>query len=160
MTEKAKRSVDGLLAGATVVALGAGAIVEALSYDPGSLRQIGPAVFPAALGGLMIVLGLLIFIKDWRPVERGSTSAVSCFVSRKSIPFRGLIFVTAGVVAFGFVLEWIGFVPAIVFGVFLTGQADGELSLRATLLLAVGLAAVCSLVFIMFLRLPLQVLVI
>lgn len=143
------------LSGVFVMLIGLAALGEALEYDLGSVRQIGPAVFPAMLGILMVILGGGIFFGDLRSVCQGLPGDVAS--DRRSAPVRGLVFITAGVVVFGFVLERLGFVPAILVAVMLSAQADRDLSLKARVLIAVGLSVVCSVVFIKFLQLPLQI---
>lgn len=40
--------------------IGLGAILEAQRYGLGTLTRMGPGFFPVALGGVMIILGILI----------------------------------------------------------------------------------------------------
>jgi hypothetical protein len=139
------------VAGLTVTALGAVALWHALGYDAGSLRQIGPAVFPAGLGLLMLCLGLLIVLSDMTRVKPGDVP--------RSIPWRGLLFILGAMAAFAFLLERAGLVPAVAAAVLLSACADRKMTWIAAVLLAAGLSAGCSLVFIRFLKLPLQMLI-
>lgn len=153
MTGEISLRCQSVAAGLAVVAIGVIALVQASGYEAGSLRQIGPAVFPACLGLLMILLGAIILVGDLRSLKAGRTDETLS----APVPWRGLVFVLGGIAAFAVLLEPAGLVPAIVAGVTLSSFADRELSLMAAFLLAAGLALACSLVFIHFLKLPLDV---
>lgn len=59
---QSKRSVikrEAWAAG-TMIVLGLGAIAQASTYNIGSLARMGPGMFPAILGVLLVLLGLII----------------------------------------------------------------------------------------------------
>lgn len=69
---QSKRSVikrEAWAAG-TMIVLGLGAIAQASTYTIGSLARMGPGMFPAILGVLLVLLGLIIArtapIRPWR----------------------------------------------------------------------------------------------
>lgn len=70
-------------AGLMFIAFGLGFLIVARNYAMGNAVRMGPAYFPTVLGGLLAVLGAVIFLR--------------AFVSRitnplRSFPFRPLIF--------------------------------------------------------------------
>lgn len=50
-------------AGLLLAALGAAAMAEAASYPVGSASRMGPGLFPALLGGALVVLGAAVALK-------------------------------------------------------------------------------------------------
>lgn len=61
-----RRDFADLAAGILLAALGLFVCAyAALQYDIGSLRRMGPGFFPALLGGVLAVLGLMIAIPAW-----------------------------------------------------------------------------------------------
>ncbi|MGX1307569.1 hypothetical protein AB7M35_002289 [Amorphus suaedae] len=137
----------GLAAGA-VVFVGLVGMWEASGYEFGSLRQFGPAVFPFALSALLLLSGLGILLE-------GSPAGEEPF--RLSMP-RGVVFLTilAGPIAFALTVGTLGLVPAIFACVLISVLAERSLSLLKALLLGAVLAAGCTMVFVVFLNLPLR----
>mgnify|MGYP003135106568 CR=1 FL=1 len=127
----------GLAAGA-VIGVGLVGMWTASGYDFGTARQFGPAVFPFALSALLLLAGLGILLEGSPPDEEPF---------RLSWP-RGIVFVT--------ILGRLGLVPAIFACVLISVLAERSLSLVRTLVLGAVLAAGCTLVFTVFLNLPLR----
>jgi hypothetical protein len=75
-------------AGLMFVAFGLGFLIVARNYAMGNAVRMGPAYFPTMLGGILAVLGAVIFLRAF--VSKISTPL-------RSFPFRPLIF-AAGVV--------------------------------------------------------------
>lgn len=137
----------GLAAGA-VIGVGLVGMWTASGYDFGTARQFGPAVFPFALSALLLLAGLGILLEGSPPDEEPF---------RLSWP-RGIVFVTilAGPIAFALTVGRLGLVPAIFACVLISVLAERSLSLVRTLVLGAVLAAGCTLVFTVFLNLPLR----
>jgi hypothetical protein len=112
----------------------------------GSPARMGPGFFPLLLSILLTFLGLLIGLQAWR-----STSAPLHYV-----PWRGLTLIMIAPIVFGFTVRGLGFVPAIVTASALTALASPGRSLTALAALSMGLAAFCTLVFIVAAGLPLD----
>lgn len=96
------RDWPDILGGLVLAAVGASASGWALAhYDLGSLRQMGPGFFPAILGALLAVLGLMVALPALR---------------RASVPSRvepwAAAAVLASIVIFGFGLPRLGLVGA------------------------------------------------
>lgn len=138
-----------MLAGASVILVGAIALWEAAQYPFGTLRMIGPAVFPFGISLLLIGAGVVILISDAR-AEPGDGS------EPEAVPWRNLCSVLAAIVVFGFLLERAGLVPAVFAGVFIASLADRSLRLGTVAVLATVLSIGCTLVFVTFLKLPIS----
>jgi hypothetical protein len=72
-----------------------------------------------------------------------------------TVPWLGLALITLPVVLFGLCLRALGLLPILVVVVLATAWASRYASLRASVLLAVGIAVFCSVLFIKGLGLPL-----
>ncbi|SPJ22591.1 tripartite tricarboxylate transporter TctB family protein [Palleronia abyssalis] len=97
-----RRDWPDIWGGLVLAALGAAALGWTLvHYDLGSLRRMGPGFFPATLGALLAVLGLVVALPAWR-----RTGA--------SVPVHPLaaLAVLASVVIFGLGLSRLGLVAA------------------------------------------------
>lgn len=135
------------VAAVTGMAIGAFAIWECWDYPMGSVTRMGPGYFPFLLGILLFVicLGVLLFegkLPDGPDIVRPA--------------FPGLIWIPLAVTAFALLVERAGLVPAICAAVLLSAQADDDLSWKEIAVLAVCTAAVCTIVFIYILGLPLE----
>jgi hypothetical protein len=141
--EKPRDVVGGLL----VVALGAGFLLFGRELEMGSSFRMGPGYFPTILSVLMMLLGAVMTVLAWRaPHQEGAFGHV---------PWRGVVLVTGAVVLFGLTLRGLGLAPVLVLVVLLTAWASRYASWRASVPLAVGIAAFCTVLFIRGLGLPL-----
>lgn len=86
------------------------------SYDLGTPNQMGPGMFPAALGALLCLFGLLIIGQ--------ALITQSVF---PPIRIRSPFFVLAGMAAFGLLIVPFGLIPAVLAVVVLSSFADNQL---------------------------------
>ena len=96
------RDNAGLWSGLLFIGTGAAAIVMAADFRLGSALRMGPGYFPAALGGILILLGIVVLakgLKDPQPI-----------LGRWSL--RALVLLPLSLVLFGVLMEYAGFVPA------------------------------------------------
>jgi hypothetical protein len=138
-------SLRDLIAGLIFVAFGLGFAGIALTYDLGSALRMGPGYFPLVLGGLLVLLGLAITAEG---IVRGGETPIG------PIPWRGLIFLTAAVLVFGFFVRRLGLAPALFFSVLLAAFSSERTSVLAALAMAAGLTIVCVLIFVEGLGMP------
>jgi hypothetical protein len=134
-----------IVAGGFFLVLGlAAALHAAASYKLGTLRSIGPGMFPTCIGVAMAVFGLMILIPAFgragiRPKwEPGIAAAV-----------------LASVAAFSAVLPAFGLVPATFALTFVARLAEPRLRPGGTLALATALSLLTWAVFVAALGVPL-----
>jgi uncharacterized membrane protein len=131
-------------AGAMLIATGAAAVVIARDYAFGTALRMGPGWFPSVLGGILVLFGLYLVAQGLRSNEKieGNWS------------FRALIVLPLSLVLFGLLMEYAGFVPALVVLIVGSSAASREFRLGESLLLAAGLTVFAVLLFIYGLGLP------
>ena len=127
-----------LCAGLLFVAIGSVAVIAASHYAFGSTMRMGPGYFPVVLGGILIVLGVAIGARalwsgEVKPLPR--------------VPLRPILLVTLSILAFAFLLERFGLVPAIITAVVVSCLGGHEFKLREVIPLAVFLAVASVLLF-------------
>ncbi|UIJ73441.1 tripartite tricarboxylate transporter TctB family protein [Aurantimonas sp. HBX-1] len=142
--EKILREKD-LLAGAAFVVIGGFFAVGALDYGIGSARRMGPGYFPLALGSALMLVGLALAGKMvW---QRSDNLVGTLYV-------RPVIALFAAILSFALLLETAGLVAACVATVLLSALGSRETKLLGSLVVALVMAAGCSLLFVEFLGLP------
>jgi hypothetical protein len=136
---KRRDVVSGLLC----LAAGIGALAEARGYAIGSLNQLGPGFYPAILGGLLALVGLLITAS----ALAGAITSEAGEALPDGPDWRGWFCITAGVLVF-IGLAWSsGLAPAIFGTVFVAALGDRQATLRGSLLLALGMAVAGTVLF-------------
>lgn len=122
------------------IAIGVGivAIAEGVRLGLGSMSRMGPGYFPAAAGGLLVALGLLLLVNAVRkdgPLSR--------------IPFGlPVILLLASLIAFGILLPKVGLAPATIVLMLIASLAvSGRIGL-GDVIYAVATSVVAVLVFI------------
>jgi len=143
--ERPRDVVGGLL----MAGIGAGFLLFGRELAMGTSFRMGPGYFPTILSVLMIALGLAMAAIAWRkPAED---------LANERVPWRGIGLVVAPVLLFGFSLRGLGLLPILVL-VLAGAWASRHATLRASLPLALAIAAFCSFLFIKGLGLPLPLL--
>jgi hypothetical protein len=131
-------------AGLMFVAFGLFFVIGARNYQLGSAARMGPAYFPTLLGGLMALVGGIVFFRSF--VLKGGKVA--------AIPLRLLFFITLSLLVFGYLLKPIGLVLALLCLVVISAFAGHEFRLKEALLLTFVLIILSVLVFVKGLGLP------
>ncbi len=119
-------------------------MIGALNYQMGSAARMGPGYFPALLGGLMAVIGSVLFFRSL--VTKGG--------GLSPIPLRLLFFVTVSLLAFGYLLPPLGLVPALAILIVLSAFAGHEFRVGEVLLLCAVLIILSVAIFAKGLGLP------
>ena len=139
-----------VIGGALIVAVGAGFLLLGRELEVGSAARMGPGWFPTTLSCLMMALGAaLALLALRRPGEEAWLGRV---------PWRGVALVIGAVVLFGLALKGLGLAPVVLAVVLATAWASRYATWRASVPLALGLAAFCTLLFVRGLGLPLPTL--
>jgi hypothetical protein len=126
------------------VAFGLFFLFVARQYRMGSAMSMGPGYFPAMLGGLMAVIGGIVFFQSL-VVRGGGVPAIS---------FRPLFLVILSLLLYGYLLQPIGMVLALALLVFVSALAGHEFDLKEVLTLSVVAILFSVLVFVKVLGLP------
>jgi hypothetical protein len=115
-----------------------------MNYQMGSAVRMGPAYFPAVLGGLLAFLGLAILLM--------SVTVSGPRVDR--FHFRPLLLILLGNVAYGYTMKPLGLVLATGVLVFISAFGGHEFKWKEVALLYVVLIVFSVLVFVKGLTLP------
>ncbi len=138
-------------AGLLFVAVGLLFAIGASNHDLGDSREPGTGYFPLLLGLLLIALGCLVNFKalTFETDDGGPIGAID---------WRALSLVLVAIVGAGFALPELGMLPTIPLLVLLLALASGRFSLLPWIALSMACAALCWLVFVHLLGLPLVLL--
>jgi len=144
-----RRDVRDILGGGLLMLAGGFAFANAMAtLRMGTVANMGPGMFPAALGVILFMLGLAIAVpalfREGRKIDADLRSTAA---------------VVAGMLAFGGTVGVFGLVPAIFLLVLIVSRADSRLTLPRGLLLAAGLSAMAAALFRLGLGLRLPLLV-
>lgn len=131
-------------AGIIYIAFGVTALVAARDYGMGTALRMGPGYFPSMLAGLLTLIGIISAIRG----VRGKGEQVS------GISLRSIFFIAGPIVLFATLLHGLGLLIALPLLIITSAYASAHFNLIRTLLLAAGLTAFCSLVFIKGLGIP------
>jgi len=136
-------------AGVMLIGTGAVSMIVARNYSFGTSLRMGPGYFPSVLGGLLVLFGLYLVVVGLRRNEKmeGNWS------------LRALVVLPLSLVLFGLLMEYAGFVPALLALIFGSAAAGSEFKLGEVLLLSIGLTIACVALFIWGLQLPYPLLV-
>ena len=132
------------LAGLLFVVLGGLAVALARGYPIGSTMRMGPGYFPTVLGGILLLFGVYVLLRGVRSGDK----------VKGEWGYRPLALIALSIVLFGFLLDRVGMVPAIVATLFAAAAAGREFRFKEVLLLAVVLTAFSVAVFSYGLKLP------
>jgi hypothetical protein len=138
------KSPKDFWAGLMFIAFGLFFMIGARNYRLGSAARMGPGYFPALLGGLLAVIGGIVFFRSL-VAEGGKIGA---------IPLRPIFFITLSLLGFGYLLQPLGLVLALVLMIIVSAWAGQEFRLREAIFLSVVLALLSVLVFAKGLGLP------
>lgn len=113
-------------------------------YQMGSAVRMGPGYFPAVLGGLLVLLGVMVLLQslafDGPKVE--------------AFHFKPLVLVCVSVVAYGYLMQPGGLAVATAVAVIIGAMAGNEFKWREVWIVALVLVVFSYLVFVKGLTLP------
>lgn len=139
------KSPKDFWSGLMFIGFGLFATIWALThYQMGTAVRMGPAYFPAVLGGLLAVLGLIVL-------------AGSFAIEGPKIPplhFRPLVMITAGVLLYGYLMKPLGLVLATTALVYVGALGGHEFRWKEVTILCIVLIVFSVLVFVKGLGLP------
>jgi hypothetical protein len=131
---------DDLLVGVVFTAFGAGAAILGTGYGIGTASEMGAGYVPTAVGGIVAILGLILAARALlKPAGRATVEFPE---------LRPLVFVIAGVVAFGLLINVAGVVVAMLAMTAIAGMADRRGSWTGLAATGVLMTAAIVLIFI------------
>ncbi|HEX6692942.1 MAG TPA: tripartite tricarboxylate transporter TctB family protein [Burkholderiales bacterium] len=113
-------------------------------YQMGTAVRMGPAYFPALLGGLMAVLGFIVLLGSFA-------------ISGPPVPkfqFRPLLLISLACVVYGYLMKPLGLILATAALVFISAYGGHEFKWKEVTILYVVLIIFSVLVFVKGLTLP------
>jgi hypothetical protein len=131
-------------AGMMFVGFGAAAMFIARDYRFGSALRMGPGFFPTILGGVLIAFGVCIMAIGLRSGER----------MKERLSIRALVLLPLSLILFGLLMQWLGFIPALVVLIFVSAASGREFRFTEVLMLTGILVAAATALFIWGLELP------
>ena len=138
------RTTRDFWAGAVYIAFGALAMFIARDYPFGSALRMGPGYFPTVLGGMMIAFGIAVLLMGISNNEK----------IQGRVSWRALIVLPVATGVFGWVMEEVGFIPAMLLLIPMSAAAGNQFKWGEVIALTVGLTIICTGVFIYGLGLP------
>ncbi|MFD2238088.1 tripartite tricarboxylate transporter TctB family protein [Aureimonas populi] len=138
-------------------AFGAAIAGGGLSYTVGTVFSPGPGFFPLVIGCIIVFLAALTAIEAFaQGVEAADPVVEGDATARTSWAWRPLGAVVAGILAFVFLVDRAGYVPATFALVFLSALGESRQSFLRILGVAAFMAAFGVILFIWGLGLPMQ----
>lgn len=133
--------------GALFLIIGGCTLTLASGLAFGMARSMGPGYFPMVLGGLLCCMAVALVAKGFvgRPEPMEPLNAAAA---------RAALAVLGGTVLFGLLVRPAGLAPTLVVTTLVAALGMRNFGLKAAVVLAVVLAAGCSLVFVQLLGLP------
>ena len=130
--------------GLMFIGIGAFFAIGAGAYPMGTAVRMGPAYFPTVLGWILVVLGLIVFVRSF-------------FLRGEPLPksnFRPMIFILGSVIAFGLLLDKAGLALASLVVMMLSAMGGWDFRWKEQLVNAVFLTVMNIAVFYYGLGLP------
>ena len=131
--------------GALMILIGLSAVYASVQYNIGSLSHMGPGFFPCAVGALLAIVGLLIAVAAGDEVNQAKKPVMGH--SHEIPDMRGAICIVASVLAFIFLGQYFGLLPATFAIVFISALGDRENKVKHALILSVAMMIVAAVVF-------------
>lgn len=141
---------EDLMTALLFVVIGVGAFVIALGYEVGTLRRLGPGVFPLLVSGLLILIGVGLAIQVFLSGKfKGLPSLRPRFET-----VRALFFVMASLLAFALLVRPAGLFIATAMQVFIVTRAEQGRPVFGSIVLALALAVIAAVIFVYGVGLP------
>jgi len=138
------KSQEDFWGGLLFIGFGILAIVVARDYPMGSTMRMGPGYFPTYIGVILIILGAIISLISFKV----HGEAVGTFA------WRPMILLPIGFAAFGWAIDNIGFILALVILIVLSSLAGREFKIKEVIGMCIVLVTGSWALFIYGLELP------
>jgi len=130
-----------------IIVIGAATALGSLQYQMGTLARMGPGYFPLLLGALLVAIGLLVAVTPDSEDEIRADAGRERFaviLRRHARPWSAVV---TGMLAFIFIGQYGGLVPATFALIFIAALGDASNSVKAAFWLAVGVVAFAVIAF-------------
>jgi hypothetical protein len=131
-------------AGLMFIGFGVAAMFIARGYRFGSAMRMGPGFFPTFLGGILVAFGVCIMAVGLYRREK----------IKERLSIRALVLLPLSLILFGLLMQWAGFIPALVALIFIAAASGKEFHFLEILMLTGILVVAASALFIWGLELP------
>lgn len=140
------RITKDLLSGLLFAGFGLGTIAVSSSYRLGTAQQMGPGFFPMAVGGIVALIGVVLFVRA--ALDPDSSEPVGRW------DVHPLVFVILAILAFSVLIDSRGLIAAVAALLVLGRVAGREGRLVELAVMIVVLAAVAYAIFVCGLGIP------
>lgn len=148
MKQIASRGNVDVYSGLLLVAISVVALLYIRTLAVGTVLQMGPGYFPLGLALILLGMGLCLVVKGFLngglPVGK--------------FHLKPLFFVLLSFAAFGFFLDRVGLILAILIQVGISHFASRETDWRVSAVTGLALAGSCAVVFVWLLKVPMSLL--
>lgn len=141
---------EDLMAAALFVVIGLVAFVIALDYEIGTVRRLGPGVFPLLTSGLLTLIGVGLAVQVFLSGRLASLPSLK----PRFETLRALFFVMASLLAFALLVRPAGLFIATAVQVFIVPRAEPGRPILGSIALALALAVIAAVIFIYGVGLP------
>jgi hypothetical protein len=135
-----------LLCGLVFIGAGLFFMIQSLGLEIGTSFRMGPGYFPLVLAGLLILLGVVIFVqslrKEGEPID--------------PLAWRGMFFILPAPVFFGLTVRGLGFAPSLFLTAFIACFASQKMNVIFAIILSLLLTIFSVAVFSYGLGLPFE----
>ena len=138
------RNNKDFLAGLLMLSFGAIGLYLALDYPFGSALRMGPGYFPRVLSAIIMAFGVFVLARGIVNTEK----------VQGVWGWKPLFFIVGALVAFGWIMNRYGLIPAIVVMFFIAAFGGHEFKILEVIILAVVMCAFAVGVFVYGLSLP------
>ncbi|NUA32126.1 tripartite tricarboxylate transporter TctB family protein [Cupriavidus basilensis] len=126
--------------------IGLATLVAGLQYRTGTLSHMGPGFFPATVGALLAIVGVLIAISARK--EPPAQAQASGHGHGAGLPdLRGCACIILGVLAFLLLGKYGGLIPATFAIVFISALGDRSNTVKQAAILALAMCVIATVVF-------------
>jgi Tripartite tricarboxylate transporter TctB family len=128
-----------LASGAIFVAIGLFYLIYAIKTLPmGRALNMGPGYFPIVLSWIMIAIGATVF---------GRSFFVAQATRFGIVPWRAIVMLTLAIIVFATFLDQLGLLLAVFLAAFLSSMSSSQIKIRTGVIVSLGIALFCTLVF-------------
>jgi hypothetical protein len=141
LSDYSKDHIGGVL----LTLLGAGVLIQGYSYRLGTLQQMGAGFIPVALGIIMVLVGVAVFLTA--APKGASKPQPGHVVVKGGIDVRAWLCILGGVAAFVILGVYGGLVPATFASVFISAMGDRTSTVRGAAQLSLAMVVFGIIVF-------------